>query len=125
MSTDAPNTKQPLLPVTCDCKHIKDIVIPMERWSIHIGHEETNDLLARCKVGMNIDVRAHQHCGNCHECMEYRKWLAKTPLRKADQQPLNENLTPRDPISAALKLMWRHPEPPIYQYIDHSVQYLK
>ena len=53
-STDVPNTKQPLLLVTCDCKHIKDIVIAMEQWSIHIGYEETND------------VRACQYCGNCH-----------------------------------------------------------
>jgi hypothetical protein len=82
MSTDAPDTKQPLLPVTCDCKHIEDIVIPMELWSIHIGHEETNDLLARRKVGMSIDVRARRHCGNCHECMEYRKWLSEIPVEK-------------------------------------------
>ena len=69
MSTDAPDTKQPLLPVTCDRKHIEDTVIPMERWPIRIGHKGANDLLARRKVGMNIDVQAHRHSGNCHECM--------------------------------------------------------
>jgi hypothetical protein len=46
----------------------------MELWSIHIGHEETNDVLARRKVGMNIDVRARRQ--------EYRKWLSEIPVEK-------------------------------------------
>ena len=50
----------------------------MELWSIHIGHEETNDVLARRKVGMNIDVRARRQ--------EYRKWLSEIPVEKGGSE---------------------------------------
>jgi len=105
LSTDVPNTKQPLLLVTCHCKHIKDIVIPMEQWSVHIGHEETNDFVARRKAGMNIDM--------------------VIILLEGLIPDIDSDMQLREPILAALKFMWQCPEPPIDRYIEHSVQHLK
>ena len=46
---------------------------------------------------MNIDVRDRRHCGNCHECMEYRKWLAQILVEEGESTALQLESDPQRP----------------------------
>ena len=84
--------QQPVVKKVCECTNTVDLIVPMNQWSEILGHEKTNELLARRKAGKKPEVRARRHCGNCRDCTVYRDWLKQFPV-----VPLGPTSSPLEP----------------------------